>query len=81
MSKIEVKDLYESAWLLVSGNHLEGLERFGRDDVRFIISGEHVGVNLEEFRSGRANGNIAVYLFTLEKLKDRLFQVLRGGGQ
>jgi hypothetical protein len=81
MHEIEVSDLYEGAWLLVSGNHLERLERLGRDEVLFIISGEHVGVNLEDFRAGRASVNIALYLFTLEKLKDRLFGMLRGGGK
>ena len=81
MSEIETTDIYEGAYLMLSGHHLCALEKDRRKRIRFRFSGENVAGSLEEFQSGRAVGNIAMYLFTLEKLKDRLFGVLRGGGK
>ncbi len=79
MNELEINDMYEAAWLLVSGHHLDRFEPVGRGSVNFVISGDGASGSLDEFRSGRANGNIAVYLFTLEKLKDQLFKNTRKG--
>ena len=80
MREVEVNDLYEGAYLMCMGHHLERLEFDGHGRACFVIAGDGVQGNVDEFRCGRANSNIALYLFTLEKLKDQLFSELRKRG-
>ena len=77
--RIQVRDLYESAWLLSNGFHLEQMlvSNNGKVTVTFVITGNGVTSSIETFRSGQAKGNVPLFTFTLEKLKDRMFEQLR----
>ena len=82
--RTEINDVYEGAYLLQSGCHLEGLqwdgENGGEGHACFIISGEEINKHVDTFRSGNATGNICLYLFSLERLKDRMFAERRRRG-
>ena len=91
MSKrAEINDIYEGAYLLQSGCHLEDLQwETGGDRSRigdgaghasFIISGDEIREHMDRFRSGNATGNICLYLFSLERLKDKMFTDRRRRG-
>ena len=89
MSKrAEINDIYEGAYLLQSGCHLENLRwetgvdrsRSGDGHASFIISGDDIREHMDTFRSGKATGNICLYLFSLERLKDKMFTERRRRG-
>ena len=77
--EIQIRDLYESAFLLCRGFRLQRMvvNQNGRASITFVIAGEGVTDSIEEFRSGRATANIALFTFTLDKLKDQMFTELR----
>ena len=77
--ELHLHDLYETAWLLSCGFHLEEMlvETNARATVTFVIAGDGVADSIEAFRSGQATGNVALFTFALEKLKDRMFAKLR----
>ncbi len=79
---VEVTDLYESAYLLNNGCHLEEVDwEKSRSHAVFTLTGEGIKDHIDAFRSGNATGNICLYLFTLERLKDRLFSEQRQRGE
>lgn len=75
--RIEIDDVYEGAYLLQSGHQLVDLQWDRDGHASFIISGDGIGGHVDAFRSGTATGNICIYLFALERLKDKLFTELR----
>ena len=79
MTEIESRDVYEGAYLLLRGHRLKDLTKSANRQVTFVLCGDGIAEDSADFRAGRASVNVAMYLFTLEKLKDRLFGVLRGG--
>ncbi len=82
MTEIEICDVYEGAYLLVQGHELKRLcRRTGEQQATFVFAGDGVSSDAADFRCGRATVNVALYLFTLGKLKDQLFAVLRRAGR
>ena len=75
--RTETSDMYEGAYLMSSGYQLVDLEWDRDGHASFIISGEGIRNHIDEFRSGTATGNICIYLFALERLKDKLFTEMR----
>lgn len=75
-NELKIQDLYESAYLLCSGFELKELIITGRT-VTFVIMGENVAASVQEYRCGQATANIALFTFTLEKLKDQMFTKIR----
>lgn len=79
---VEVTDLYEGAYLLNNGCHLEEVNwQKSRGHAVFTLTGTGIREHIDTFRSGNATGNICLYLFTLERLKDRLFSEQRNRGK
>lgn len=75
--KAEVSDMYEGAYLMSSGYQLEALQWDQDGHASFILSGDGIKGHIDAFRSGTATGNICIYLFSLERLKDKLFSEMR----
>lgn len=78
--ELEVRDLFEGAYLLSCGFHLERVSvvrRRGRSTAVFTIRGEKISDASEVYRTGQAEVNVALFKFTLEKLKDAMFAELR----
>lgn len=78
--RAEVTDIYEGAYLLQNGCQLVELEWEKDGHASFILSGEQIRERIDAFRSGNATGNICLYLFSLERLKDKLFSERRRRG-
>lgn len=79
--QVEVNDLYEGAYLLCCGYPLVDLQWDRDGHACFVISGKGLRSHVDAFRSGSATGNICMYLFALERLKDRLFSERRKQGR
>lgn len=78
--ELEIRDLFEGAYLLSCGCSLERVSvvtRKGRRTAVFTIRGEKIDDASEAYRTGRAEMNVALLKFTLEKLKDAMFAELR----
>jgi hypothetical protein len=78
--RAEINDIYEGAYLLQSGCQLVELEWDRDGHARLILSGETIRKHIDAFRGGNATGNICLYLFSLERLKDKLFMERRQRG-
>lgn len=78
--RAEINDIYEGAYLLQSGCHLVDLNWERDGHACFILAGENIRDRIDTFRSGNATGNICLYLFSLERLKDKLFSERRRRG-
>lgn len=79
-TKIQSRDLFEGAFLLCQGHHLEGVKVFGNDrnpTVTFLISGENLDQACEDYRYGRATANVTTLKHSLKHLKDVMFGQLR----
>ncbi len=75
-----VKDLYEGAYLMCNGCELDHIEKAkirNRETVIFTFTGEHLKTRIDLYRSGQATANVALFKFTLMKLKDQMFNELR----
>ena len=78
-----VKDLYEGAYLLCMGFHLQKLTittpggASGKRKAVFLIEGDGIEEKAESYRMGQATVNVAMLKFTLEKLKDAMFAKIR----
>ncbi len=79
-----VKDLYEGAYLLCMGFHLQKLtitNGHGKRKAVFLIEGDGIEEKAESYRMGQATVNVAMLKFTLEKLKDAMFTKIRSEEQ
>ena len=80
IDEITISDLYEGAYLLCRGLRMKGITVIGRNGKRlcsFAFDREDAFQLMEEYRAGRATANPAMLKFTIEKLKDRMFQKIR----
>ena len=78
--ELQVKDLYEGAYLLCMGFRLKQLtivDGRGKREAVFLIGGDGVEEKAESYRTGQAVVNVAMLKFTLEKLKDAMFAKIR----
>jgi hypothetical protein len=78
--EVRIQDLYEGAYLICQGYLLKDLliqGTNGRKVATFIITGAGVETADAEYQGGRATANVALLKFTMEKLKDRMFEKLR----
>ena len=79
-SEISIKDLYEGAFLLAEGFQLGRitiLRNNGKKLCAFTFRGEGAQRASDEYRQGRATCNVALLKFTMEKLKDTMFEKIR----
>jgi len=79
-SKISIHDLYEGAYLLCRGFQLGKITILGSNGKKlcaFTFEGEGAQRASDEYREGRATANVALLKFTMEKLKDRMFEKIR----
>ena len=77
---IHIHDLYEGAFLLCRGLDLKDLTITGTNGkklVTFIFSGNAAQRASQLYRRGKATANVAMLKFTMEKLKDRMFEKIR----
>jgi len=82
--ELQVKDLYEGAYLLCMGFHLKQLtisDGYGKRKAVFVIEGNGIEEKAESYRMGQATVNVAMLKFTLEKLKDAMFAKIRSEEQ
>lgn len=85
--RLLTNDLYEGAWLLSQGIPLEkvwhagnpstGSGLSGRKTVVFEFVGEKAKELLEEYRKGKALGNVVRFKEAQERMKDRMFSFIR----
>ena len=78
--EIIVRDLYEGAYLLCRGfriKHLTVIGSNGKKIVTFTFTGNRVKEISEEYQAGKATVNVSLLKFTMEKLKDRMFEKIR----
>ena len=78
--ELQVKDLYEGAYLLCMGFHLKQLtivDAHRKRKAVFVITGDGIEEKAESYRTGQATVNVAMLKFTLEKLKDAMFAKIR----
>lgn len=78
--ELQVKDLYEGAYLLCMGFHLKRLtivDAHRKRKAVFVIAGDGIEEKAESYRTGQATVNVAMLKFTLEKLKDTMFTKIR----
>ena len=78
--ELTIKDMYEGAYLLCRGLELKDLTIVGNNGkklVTFTFTGHQIEEISEEYRTGRATVNLALFKFTMEKLKDRMFALIR----
>jgi len=83
-SSLQVKDLYEGAYLLCKGFHLKQLtivDSRGKPKAIFLVTGDGIESESESYRTGQATVNVAMLKFTLEKLKDAMFTKIRAQEQ
>ena len=79
-SEISIKDLYEGAFLLAEGfqlGRITVLRNNGKKLCAFTFRGEGAQRAPDTYRQGRATCNVALLKFTMEKLKDTMFEKIR----
>lgn len=79
-SPITISDLYESAYLLCCGFNLGRVTVIGSNGKKlctFTFNGEGAQRASDDYRQGRATANVALLKFTMEKLKDAMFEKIR----
>ena len=78
--ELQVKDLYEGAYLICMGFQLKKLtivDAHRKRKAVFVITGDGIEEKAESYRMGQATVNVAMLKFTLEKLKDAMFAKIR----
>ena len=78
--EMKIRDLYEGAYLLCMGFHLQQLtivDGRGKPKAVFVIVGDGIEEKAEAYRTGQATVNVAMLKFTIEKLKDAMFAKMR----
>jgi hypothetical protein len=79
-SEISIRDLYEGAFLLTEGfqlGRITVLRNNGKKLCAFTFRGEGAQRASDAYRQGRATCNVALLKFTMEKLKDTMFEKIR----
>ena len=79
-SELSIRDLYEGAFLLSEGfqlGRITVLRNNGKKLCAFTFRGEGAQRASDEYRQGRATCNVALLKFTMEKLKDTMFEKIR----
>ena len=79
-SEISIRDLYEGAFLLSEGfqlGRITVLRNNGKKLCAFTFRGEGAQRASDKYRQGRATCNVALLKFTMEKLKDTMFEKIR----
>jgi hypothetical protein len=77
---ITISDLYEGAYLLCRGFQLNRITVIGSNGKKlcaFTFRGEGAQRASDEYKQGRATANVALLKFTMEKLKDQMFEKIR----
>ena len=80
MEEINIHDLYEGAYLLCAGLKMKDLTVLGSNGRKlctFTFEGDRAVELSDEYKAGRATVNLALLKFTMEKLKDRMFEKIR----
>lgn len=81
-NRIETRDLYEGAWLLVQGVDLSTVlvepNGLGRPKVTFVFEGETIHRLRGEYRAGNAMAEVTRLRTAVNHLRDVLFDALRG---
>jgi hypothetical protein len=77
--KLETKDLWQSAFMLVCGSTLEDIQlrNNGKREVYFVLHGENVLRQAGDFRSGRAACNVSALRASMLHLKEEMYKVLK----
>ena len=78
LNRLETKDLWQSAFMLAHGSMLEDIQlrNNGKKEVYFILTGNNIYQLAKEFRSGRANCNVASLRANMIHLKQEIYKVL-----
>jgi hypothetical protein len=79
-SPITISDLYEGAFLLCMGCNLRRVTVIGNNGKKlctFTFEGKGAQRASDDYRQGRATANVALLKFTMEKLKDVMFEKIR----
>ena len=78
--EIQIKDLYEGAYLLCRGLELTDLTILGSNGSKLAIfkfTGKRVHRISEEYRRGSATVNVNLFKLMMNELKDRMFDKIR----
>ena len=77
---IETTDIYQGAFLLCKGGDLSEIrvKGNGRPMATFLITGNRLETHARQYRSGQALVNPIELRESLNHLRDRLFEILRG---
>jgi hypothetical protein len=78
LTKVETKDLWQTAYMLSEGSSLLDVHPgvSGGREVYFVLEGDDVARLAQEFRSGRAMCNIAALRASMIHLKEEMFKVI-----
>ena len=79
LSRLETKDLWQSAYMLAQGSSLEDVtvRVNGKKEVYFTIGGDNLTSQAQEFRSGRAVCNVSALRASMIHLKDEIHRVIQ----
>lgn len=80
VQRIKTKDIWQSAFLLSKGVHLQDLRiniNGYRKEVTFIFSGENINRLRREFASGQAVCRVGILKASMMHLKDEMFRIIR----
>ncbi len=82
MDRFETSDIFRGAFFLCNGGVLSGirLKETGRRSALFEFTGDDLSRLDKEYLSGRALVNPVQFRESLNDLRDRLFEILRGSG-
>lgn len=77
LSRLETKDLWQTAYMLSEGSFLLDVRPGGEREVYFILEGDEVSRLAQEFRSGRAMCNVAALRASMIHLKEEMFKTIK----
>jgi hypothetical protein len=83
LDRFETSDIFRGAFFLCNGGVLSGIrvKAGGRRSALFEFTGEDLSRLEMEYRCGKALVNPVQFRDSLNDLRDRLFEILRGGGE
>lgn len=78
LSRLETKDLWQSAYMLAQGSTLEDIQPRdnGKREVFFIFKGDNLAILAREFRSGRAICNVSSLRASMIHLKEEMYKII-----
>jgi len=82
LDRFETSDIFRGAFFMCNGGVLSGirLKENGRRSALFEFTGKDLNRLDREYRCGRALVNPVQFRESLNDLRDRLFEILRGSG-